>query len=242
MSDILHYNNSFGDDDTIQHLSFENDASFVDRGGVVDESCYVPASLASTAGASVRSGTSVHDMIRSAGIQLSSSQQPAAFSQQPSDIPAMYPHCERHFTDDFDYFLQVNWNRCTAGQIYDICTSPHLQCGATKSMAYVLSFAIKALTGELACFCLDDSKALKALVAKNTRPSLDLRNAFEKCCAGVGVLESLRRTMSKYTQNKSNVIKWRPGVVPEENPNLLDQMRLASIMIDPRFDSYRFIC
>ncbi len=194
-------------------------------------------------------------MLRDAGIQLHASQssvivpptQLTAGSQLASDIPAMYPHCIRQFSEDFESSLLVNWHLCTAGQIYDILSSPHMMCGRAQSMAYPMKFAIGILTSELACFCPTDSKALKDMTSKSIKNGSVLRTAFENCCSGTGVLESLKRSLTKYTQNKANVVKWKPGIVPEENPNLLDQLRLASIMIDPRFDSfflfiYYFMC
>ena len=258
MSHILQFNSPFAftADDTIPLTNFNQDSVF----GLEDSNSHiiVPGTQLETfstfsggAAAADSSGSlSVHDLIRNAGIQLApvphpssraatptSFAQPASSSQPASDlgIPAMYPHCTRVFSGDFDYNLEVNWNHCSAGQIYDICASPHMKCGQAASMAYLLKHAISTLTGELAVFCPNESKALKEATTKTVKLGPALRNMFENCCAGVGVLESLRRTLAKYTQSKANTIRWRPGVVAEENPNLLDQLRLASIMIDPRF-------
>jgi hypothetical protein len=90
-------------------------------------------------------GQSVHDMIESAGIRLS--------DQSKESITALYPHCSRHFNGDFDSYLLVNWEKCSAKQIFDICASPHMQCGQTKSMAWVMKHAVHQLTGPLSCFC-----------------------------------------------------------------------------------------
>ena len=240
MSDLLRFNShlAFADDDTIPQISFEREASFID-------SCVIPETPLPSGGAAARD-MSVHDMLRDAGIQLHASQtsvivpptQLTAGSQLASDIPAMYPHCVRQFSEDFESSLLVNWHLCTAGQIYDILSSPHMMCGRAQSMAYPMKFAIGILTSELAWFCPTDSKVLKDMTSKSIKNGPALRTAFENCCSGTGVLESLKRTLTKYTQNKANVVKWKPGIVPEEKPNLLDQLRLASIMIDPRFDSF----
>ena len=90
-------------------------------------------------------GQSVHDMIESAGIRLS--------DQSKDSITALYPHCSRHFNGDFDSYLLVNWEKCSAKQIFDICASIHMQCGQTKSMAWVMKHAVHQLTGPLSCFC-----------------------------------------------------------------------------------------
>jgi len=96
-------------------------------------------------------------------------------------------------------------------------------------MTWILKFAVNTLTSELGVFCPTESRALKEMTSKTIKPSASLRSAFENCCSGgVGVLEALKRTLTKYTQIKANTIRWRPGVVIEENPNLLDQLRLAS--------------
>ena len=233
MSHLLQYNSplAFADDDDTMQASFESFPSFVDASSsgaavhrVVPES---QPSVTSSGGAAVQH-VSVHDMIRDAGIQLSS--QPSSNS-----IAALYPHCARQFTEDFDSSLLVNWNFCTAGQIYDICASPHMRCGRSNSMTWLLKFAVGVLTNDLSVFCPDDSKKLKDMTAKTMKPSQSLRDAFQKCCAGVGVLDSLKQYLNKYTQNKANVIRWQAGVMPEENANLLDQLRLAAIMIDPRY-------
>jgi hypothetical protein len=144
----------------------------------------------------------------------------------------MYPHCHREFNARFDSFLRIEWTKCTSAQIYDICSSPHMKSGQTNSMSYVMSHAVKALTGYLSCFCADASKKLK--VSKNSKPSELLRTAFLNCCSATGVLESLQRCMTEYTDVKGNVVRWKPGIVVEENASMLDTLRLAYIMVDPR--------
>ncbi len=98
-------------------------------------------------------GTSIHQMLDNYGIHLEnppSSQPP----QQKQSVISLYPHISRQFNEDFDSCVQINWEKCTSKQIYDICTSPHLQCGASKSMAWMLQHAVKQLTGTLSCFCV----------------------------------------------------------------------------------------
>ena len=119
------------------------------------------------------------------------------------------------------------------GQIYDIATSQHMSCGAHKSMAYVIAHAVKQLTGALQCFCPAQSAELKRITAKHIKPSSELRSAFEACCCATGVLHSLRAAMVLYTSAKSNVVKFKAGVVPELNTALNDTLRVAAMMIDP---------
>ena len=100
-------------------------------------------------------------------------------------------------------------------------------------MAYVIAHAVKQLTGALQCFCPAQSAELKKITAKQIKPSSDLRSAFEACCCATGVLHSLRAAMVLYTSAKSNVVKFKAGVVPELNSALNDTLRVAAMMIDP---------
>ena len=242
---------AFDPDDTVPQSNFDQPFAFDER-YVVPESNY--------GGGAAAGSLSVHEYLRNVGIHLPPLQESVTVEgtapSQPSQpvqtapvqtassrstpnaisIPAMYPMCSRVFSDDFDSSLHVDWNSCSAGQVYDVCASPHMKCGQAASTAYLLRHAISTLTGELGVFCPTESRALKEMTSKTIKPSSALRSAFENCCSGgVGVLEALKRTLTKYTQSKANIIRWRPGVVIEENPNLLDQLRLASLMVDPRF-------
>jgi hypothetical protein len=224
------------DDSMTQESLIPETSSFTDQ--VVADSLPFPESF-NFGGGGVTSGrpmSSLRDMLHGTGVSLPASSAPIV--SQPvksSGIPAMYPHCHREFNADFDSYLRIDWTKCTAVQIYDICSSPHMKSGATNSMSYVLSHAVKTLTGYLSCFCADASKKLKELVSKNSKPSEALRTAFVNCCAGTGVLESLQRCMTEYTDVKGNVVRWKAGIVVEENTSMLDTLRLASIMVDPRF-------
>jgi len=40
--------------------------------------------------------------------------------------------------------------------------------------------------------------------------------------------------MATYTATKSNTVRFKPGIMPEVNNGLVDTLRLASIMVDPR--------
>jgi len=109
---------AFDADDTIQQQTF--DQPFDDR-YIVPESHY-------GGGAAETSGSlSVHELLRNAGIHLeplpgsitvegtapSQPSQPVQTAPSRStpnvSIPAMYPHCSRVFSDDFDSSLLVDW-------------------------------------------------------------------------------------------------------------------------------------
>jgi hypothetical protein len=92
----------------------------------------------------------------------------AALSSHES-IASLYPHCLQEMDADFDSILRIDWMSCDAGQVYDVLVSPHMQCGSSKSMAWVLQFAVKQLTGVLSCFCSKESEALKVLVSKGIK-------------------------------------------------------------------------
>lgn len=129
--------------------------------------------------------------------------------------------------------VHVNWAACTASQLYAIVTSPHLMCGAFKSMAFVLKHAITQLTSNLMPFLPDqDYQALKRLDSKKPTPALQA--AFEKCCHATGIMVKLRAAMTAYTALKTNVVRVRPGVLPAVNTTVQDTLRLASFMVDPR--------
>lgn len=132
---------------------------------------------AARGGAAAAPYSSVHDMIAAHGIVFSTppsqpQQLPTATApstQESSSIASLYPHCSQEMDSDFDNVLRIDWMHCDAGQVYDILVSPHMQCGSSKSMAWVLQFAVKQLTGVLSCFCSKESDALKALVAKGIK-------------------------------------------------------------------------
>ncbi len=131
--------------------------------------------------------SSVHDMVAAHGIVFSTppsqpqcdatagcmplgSLQP--LRQPPTaaeSIASLYPHCLQEMDSDFDSILRIDWMSCDAAQVYDMLVSPHMQCGSSKSMAWVLQFAVKQLTGVLSCFCSKESDALKVLVSKGIK-------------------------------------------------------------------------
>jgi hypothetical protein len=115
-------------------------------------------------GAAAPCSISIHDMVAAHGITLSSPMPP-----QPHPITELYPHCHQEHDSDFDSYLKIDWMSCSAAQVYDICASPHMQCGAAKSMTYVLQFAVKQLTGVLSCFCTKESDTLKGVVGKTLK-------------------------------------------------------------------------
>jgi hypothetical protein len=90
-----------------------------------------------------------------------------------------------------------------------------MQCGATKSMAYALNYAVKQLNGDLSCFCPAASAELKRLTQKSIKPSASLKAAIGKCCEVTGVLHSLQQSMAQYTSAKGNTVRFKPGAFPE---------------------------
>ena len=172
--------------------------------------------------------TSIQDVMRNAGISLSydsveelsqaqAQNQPRFQSGtgQRTNIKDFYPHVSRRTDSDFDSFAMIDWSKCSSNQIYDICTSPHMQCGASKSMAYVLNYAVKQLNGDLSCFCPGASAELKRLTQKSIKPNANLKAAIEKCCESTGVLHSLQQSMTQYTSHKANTVRFKPGAFPE---------------------------
>jgi hypothetical protein len=81
---------------------------------------------------------------------------------------------------------------------------------------------------------LKESDALKHAIVKGIKPGPALLAAFENCCNATGVLLSLKRAMSAYTSSKTNTVRFKAGVITDTNPGLVDTLRLASIMVDPR--------
>jgi hypothetical protein len=116
---------------------------------------------------------SIHEVVAAHGITFTS---PPQQPPQQHPIPELYPHCHQEQDSDFDSYLKIDWSSCSAAQVYDICASPHMQCGAAKSMTYVLQFAVKQLTGVLSCFCSKESDNLKGVVGKSLRSGCDM------CC------------------------------------------------------------
>lgn len=218
------------DDDTIDSLALQNQ----DSCALSDGHFFIPETpsceLQAAGSASAGGGQSVHDVMRHAGISLSSdfaqgpSHASGGLAQDPSQArvqraPSMkdlYPHVTRRTDNDFDAYAVIDWSRCTSDQIYDICTSSHMMSGLTKSMAWVLNFAVKELTGKLSCFCPHHANEVKTLTKKGTiKPSATLKAAIGKCCDSTGVLHSLQQSLTAYTSLKANTVRFKPGAFPE---------------------------
>lgn len=137
-------------DETIDPRQFNEDESFPLNGGwmgggggvVIPET---PAPFSEHVGGGVAAGQSVRQMLTQHGIQLADTSK--------ESIANLYPNCTRQFNEDFDSYVLVEWKKCSAKQIDNVCSSIHMQCGATKSMAWVMKFAVQQLTGPLSCFC-----------------------------------------------------------------------------------------
>ncbi len=145
---MLAFNRNLDYDD--ETIDAQHQFPFADDGLNFTEDVVIPETPADRwqqqhVGGGGPAGQSVHDMLESAGIRLS--------DQSKESISALYPHCSRHFNGDFDSYLLINWEKCSAKQIFDICASIHMQCGQTKSMAWVMKHAVQQLTGPLSCFC-----------------------------------------------------------------------------------------
>ena len=79
-----------------------------------------------------------------------------------------------------------------------------------------------------------ESDALKHVIGRGLKPGTALLCAFENCCNATGVLLSLKRAMVAYTSSKTNTVRFKAGIITDSNPALVDTLRLASIMVDPR--------
>jgi len=126
-SSVLNFARGFDDLDTVQEDGYNGS-------GVIPETVFSDSFFAAGSpvlrGASPGVGSTVQQMLDAAGIQLSVQPfQPVAshtllpppatgINQTPSFInpSTMYPHCHRRSTDDFDSFLAIDWNSCTAGK------------------------------------------------------------------------------------------------------------------------------
>ncbi len=160
MFHMLHFNRALDyNDDTIDPDCLQDYG-----GGIIPESLFVQESGIGQEMAAGGNGhsMSIHHMLDAHGISLGTPPlhppplHPPPLHpphQQRQSIMSLYPHISRQFNEDFDSCVRIDWEKCSAKQIYDICTSTHLQCGASKSMAWMLQHAVKQLTGNLSCFC-----------------------------------------------------------------------------------------
>ena len=120
---VLNFARGFDDfDDTVQEEEGYN-------GGVIQETPFTDSFFVDDSpmlrGASTGVGSTVQQMLDAAGIQLSLQPNQPVASHTLLPPPAtssfinpstMYPHCHRRATDDFDSFLAIDWNSCTAGK------------------------------------------------------------------------------------------------------------------------------
>ncbi len=124
---VLNFARGFDDCDTVQEEGY-------DGSGVIQETQFADSFFVDDSpmlrGASTGVGSTVQQMLDAAGIQLSLQPNKTVASHTLLPPPAiginqtssfinpstMYPHCHRRSTDDFDSFLAIDWNSCTAGK------------------------------------------------------------------------------------------------------------------------------
>jgi hypothetical protein len=136
----------------------------------------------------------------------------------PSSLQTFYPYVFRAYTDDYDAFAMIEWTKCSAVNIWSILTSQHLVVGATKSMSFMLTFAIKTqlCTSLKHFFDTATQEALKKHLQdkgdRGIKVTPELEKLFLDCCAQPGVLATLATALASYNITQHHVIRFRPGV------------------------------
>lgn len=154
----------------------------------------------------------------------------------PTNLEPLYPFVFRSYTEDHDAFAVIEWTRCSAANLWAILTSQHLVVGATKSMAFMLTFAIKnQLHGNLKHFLLPQKvEAIKAHISdRGIKATADLERLFLECCSVHGVLGALAAALASYNIIQNHVVKFKPGVFPEVSEVQQWTARLAACMVEP---------
>jgi hypothetical protein len=155
----------------------------------------------------------------------------------PEELRALYPFVSRGWTDDQDAFAVIEWTKCTAKNLWAILSSQHLASGSTKSMTFVLNFAVRnQLTGHLKHFLGSDK--LEVFRHHLTHPrgiqiSPAIERLFLDSCSIAGVLPALCSALASYNITQNHVIRFKNGVFPEVSSVQLWTARVASIMVEP---------
>ncbi len=156
----------------------------------------------------------------------------------PPALAPLYPYVFRTYSDDYDAFAVIEWSKCSGANLWAILTSQHLFCGNSKSMAFMLTFAIKnQLHGTLKHFLgVQKVEAMKSHISdRGIKVTSDLERLFLDCCEIPGVLAALASALANYNiiQKTNHVIKFKPGVFPEVSETQQWTARLAACMVEP---------
>lgn len=223
MQDLMDF-----DDNTCIPESIDFDLDYHAEGDIVS----------SAGGSALRRPTaSAADMANAILNPVSSSRGHATRSKEP--LPALlvplYPFVFRSYTDDHDAYAVIEWTNCSAANVWAILTSPHLVVGAAKSMAFMLTFAIKnQLHGQLKHFLGNRVDAIKSHISdRGIKVTPDLEKLFLECCAIPGVLPALATALANYNVIQNHVVKFKPTVFPEASEVQQWYARLAACMVEP---------
>ncbi len=222
--------------------------AFMDNFDIDNDDTNIPESLnfgyndngdlaASDAGrGNARPALSAAQMAQSILNSGSSSRSTRSKEPMPTALAPFYPYVFRSYTDDHDAFAVVEWTNCTAANLWAILTSQHLVVGASKSMAFMLTFAIKnQLHANLKHFLgTQRVDAIKAHISdRGIKVTPELERLFLECCEAPGVLGSLASALATYNIIHNHVIKFKPGVFPEVSEVQQWTARLAACMVEP---------
>jgi hypothetical protein len=158
----------------------------------------------------------------------------------PAAYGARYPFVFRSYTDDHDAFAVIEWTNCSAANLWAILTSQHLVVGAAKSMAFMLTFAIKnQLYGNLKHFLGNRVESIKAHISdRGIKVTPELERLFMDCCEIPGLLPSLASALANYNIIQNHVVKFKPGVFPEASEVQQWCARLAACMVEPSLQEF----
>jgi hypothetical protein len=155
----------------------------------------------------------------------------------PAAIQPLYPFVFRSYTDDHDAFAIIEWSKCTAANIWAIITSPHLSVGATRTMTFILNFAIKGQLLNALKHFLGQSRleAFKVHVSgeRGIKVSPDLERLFCDACSIPGVLAALQSALTTYNVTQNHLIRFKSGVFPEVSNVQQWTARIAALMVEP---------
>jgi len=163
---------SFSDDDTcIPETAFCDDGDDLSAGVVPESFLPLPSQRRNARGGSAAGGSAGRrpaaacaaraplSAVQMVNEVLGDAPAPAPALLATGDLlPAgplrtLYPFIKRAYNDDMDAFAVIEWTKCSAANVWAIITSTNLSMGASKSMSFVLNFAIRnQLTGALKHF------------------------------------------------------------------------------------------
>jgi hypothetical protein len=159
----------------------------------------------------------------------------------PVALRHLYPHVYRSYSLDHDAYAFIEWSKCSGINIWTILSSQHMVVGATKSMAFMLSYAIKTqLCSALKAFIGPTrQEAFKRHLQgdRGIKVTSDLEKLFLECCQVPGVLVALGIALQNYNVTQNHVIRFKPGVFPEVSEVQHWTARVAACMVEPILQS-----